>query len=910
MLFAVPVDLTISLSGNTPSVALEIQQAHASSFAEDIASGVANATYGLAQITSQLVQYLGEFLDDIINFTLKYNYDNIAGIDAGWKTVRDVANLFFIFILLFIAIKMIIGRESGGKDIKNVIIVALLINFSLFFTKVVIDASNIFSLYLYNASVSTEITTNPDLTEDQIIQKDEKLQELLAESKLLNKQYNFIKDKIMYVGRGDDRARSNLLFAAIQNQSFRKEVEDTLINPLKDKYAYYTKNTPAGEWDVLKNNGNPLWPFFARSENGDDIVTLKTSRGINGISFLHLWNTMTFQQNDVNKFFKTEWGKTTYLIDANHTYQLREEQFFGNSISTGPFNHYVLKYGKDALVDIEEQIKKTNAEITLLNTELRGEDLETATISTSFMKVLGIQALFLNSAALNDTGNNKGAIAFNLFLIVFLAFTFWAFLKMSMILVARVIILMFLLVFSPLALLGFLIPRMRKSITDKWVETLLGQALVGPVFFFFIFLILKITESLTEAVSTGSFESSSSLVATPNQIGGSQIFTFILIIGLIYIAMKTTKKVAGEFTAEILGAGAKIAAGAGGLALGVATGGTAMALKGTVGRIASSKLAGRIGSQKWLSKEKSAIGADGKATKVRVPNFAGRSYETTRRKAAQGSFDARNTKAGGFAYDTVLKKGLGAILNSNLKNTEIVDRKKTEGGWEKKQERDQEKILKESEKRKVSQNSPLYTTLMEQQKKQSAEAPKLMAEKTTAEQAIKEGEARVQDIDTTIASNEKAAKNMETNYGDSNGAHQIRQKNVVLQKEKETRTVEIETTKENLEKTNGSVTKNNADISRTKSSIEALTQQLRANYANQTEGGLSYAKNIALGRSVDTLPQTAHKIREGIGPKKAGIDEVLRGLIKENTAETRRQGVYEMRRDRKEMRSNNSDTEK
>lgn len=88
-------------------------------------------------------------------------------LPEAWRIVRDFSNIFFILVLLYIAIKMILG--IGGADIKkmvvNVIIAALLINFSMFMTRLVIDSSNILALIFYNkitvnpAQTSTESTT-------------------------------------------------------------------------------------------------------------------------------------------------------------------------------------------------------------------------------------------------------------------------------------------------------------------------------------------------------------------------------------------------------------------------------------------------------------------------------------------------------------------------------------------------------------------------------------------------------------------------------------------------------------------------------------------------------------------------------------------------------------------------------
>lgn len=80
-------------------------------------------------------------------------------VNSGWTITRDFANLFFIFILLYIAIATIL--QISGYGIKEllvkVIIIALLVNFSLVFTKVIVDSSNIFALEFYN-----KIAAQPD----------------------------------------------------------------------------------------------------------------------------------------------------------------------------------------------------------------------------------------------------------------------------------------------------------------------------------------------------------------------------------------------------------------------------------------------------------------------------------------------------------------------------------------------------------------------------------------------------------------------------------------------------------------------------------------------------------------------------------------------------------------------------
>ncbi|MBX4192183.1 type IV secretion system protein [Candidatus Parcubacteria bacterium] len=74
-------------------------------------------------------------------------------INGGWTVARDIANLFFILILVFIAFTVMLNAETAGtmRLLVGVIFIALIINFSFFITRVVIDMSNIFAIQFYNA---------------------------------------------------------------------------------------------------------------------------------------------------------------------------------------------------------------------------------------------------------------------------------------------------------------------------------------------------------------------------------------------------------------------------------------------------------------------------------------------------------------------------------------------------------------------------------------------------------------------------------------------------------------------------------------------------------------------------------------------------------------------------------------
>lgn len=108
------------------------------------------------KVMSALLAIAGLFLDEIIKMTIVNMAENIKGISAindVWGKIRDLGNMTFIFILLYQGIRMILGLggTSVKKAITGIIIAAIFVNFSLFVTKAVIDASNIITLGFYNS---------------------------------------------------------------------------------------------------------------------------------------------------------------------------------------------------------------------------------------------------------------------------------------------------------------------------------------------------------------------------------------------------------------------------------------------------------------------------------------------------------------------------------------------------------------------------------------------------------------------------------------------------------------------------------------------------------------------------------------------------------------------------------------
>jgi hypothetical protein len=98
------------------------------------------------ELASRFMIMMSMIMDTAISITITSGFlGKLAVVDIGWRIVRDACNMVYIFVLLYIAIQTIVGLAGGQtrRLLANVIISALLINFSLFITKAVIDAGNI-----------------------------------------------------------------------------------------------------------------------------------------------------------------------------------------------------------------------------------------------------------------------------------------------------------------------------------------------------------------------------------------------------------------------------------------------------------------------------------------------------------------------------------------------------------------------------------------------------------------------------------------------------------------------------------------------------------------------------------------------------------------------------------------------
>ncbi len=110
---------------------------------------------------SLFVYIAGQGLDFIVLFSvvkMGWIMNSLPGIQTAWLMARDATNLIFIFMLIYTGILMIIdanllakkGMLNYRRMLVMLVVAALLVNFSLFFTRAIVDISNVVATKLYS----------------------------------------------------------------------------------------------------------------------------------------------------------------------------------------------------------------------------------------------------------------------------------------------------------------------------------------------------------------------------------------------------------------------------------------------------------------------------------------------------------------------------------------------------------------------------------------------------------------------------------------------------------------------------------------------------------------------------------------------------------------------------------------
>lgn len=149
------------------------QPSELSGIAGFFASGLMNVIngtilYGIQTIEIKVLAYSGVLLDSLMQ-PKPILQEPI--VKEGWTITRDFANMFFILILLAIALSYILFPSFQAKQVlPKFFMVAFLINFSLPVAGLFLDASNVFTSHFIgqttasSGQISTTIASNISLT--------------------------------------------------------------------------------------------------------------------------------------------------------------------------------------------------------------------------------------------------------------------------------------------------------------------------------------------------------------------------------------------------------------------------------------------------------------------------------------------------------------------------------------------------------------------------------------------------------------------------------------------------------------------------------------------------------------------------------------------------------------------------
>ncbi len=116
-----------------------------------IANFIGWVLFYIASAFSAIVSFLISMMITVAQYN---NFLDHKIVITGWQIVRDVCNNFFIIALLIIAVATILrqpGNYQYQQAMPKLLLMAVLINFSKVFTGILIDASQVFTLYFASA---------------------------------------------------------------------------------------------------------------------------------------------------------------------------------------------------------------------------------------------------------------------------------------------------------------------------------------------------------------------------------------------------------------------------------------------------------------------------------------------------------------------------------------------------------------------------------------------------------------------------------------------------------------------------------------------------------------------------------------------------------------------------------------
>jgi hypothetical protein len=164
------VGSTGGAGGSVPATTASASPSPGGAVADNLGCGLSTPSICISNIVyvftvgfMSILAYIGAYIFDVgVQLTLQTVTYSQLFLTQGWAAVRDFANMAFIFILVYIAITIILSSDTSStlRMLAVTVIMALLINFSFFFVRVVIDAGNILAIQFYNAIDAPPLATS------------------------------------------------------------------------------------------------------------------------------------------------------------------------------------------------------------------------------------------------------------------------------------------------------------------------------------------------------------------------------------------------------------------------------------------------------------------------------------------------------------------------------------------------------------------------------------------------------------------------------------------------------------------------------------------------------------------------------------------------------------------------------
>ena len=107
-------------------------------------------------VIAMIMIFTGRIFEALLDFTILNFSENFTalvenGVNVSWVLFRDITNIVLIGMFVYLAFNVMLNTTSISveKLVVRVLVMAVLINFSLFATKVIIDISNITAIKFY-----------------------------------------------------------------------------------------------------------------------------------------------------------------------------------------------------------------------------------------------------------------------------------------------------------------------------------------------------------------------------------------------------------------------------------------------------------------------------------------------------------------------------------------------------------------------------------------------------------------------------------------------------------------------------------------------------------------------------------------------------------------------------------------